>query len=149
MGVIIQSDLKWDANTHYINKKGETSRLLKKTIMEDHRDSSPVSQHPNDSGHPVNYDQVKVLDRESGWFRRSVKEAIHILTSPSDLNHDRGRYTLPRVYHTLLNSEAAGSSRSAASEWCHSLPHRQLVWSSWPDGQWKLTWVKCFVVMKV
>ncbi len=47
---------------------GETSRPLKKRIMEHQRDSSPVSQHTNDSGHPVNYDQVKVLDQESGWF---------------------------------------------------------------------------------
>ncbi len=46
----------------------ETSCLLKKRIMEHQRDSSPVSQHANDSGHPVNYDQVKVLDNESGWF---------------------------------------------------------------------------------
>ncbi len=119
---------------------GETGRPLKR-IMEHQRDSLPVSQHANDSRHPVNYDQVKVLDRESGWFRRGVKEAIHILTSPSDLNQDRGWYTLPRVYHTLLHSEAAGLSCSATSEWRHSLPHRPLVWSSWPDGQWKLTWV--------
>ncbi len=76
----------------------------------------PVSQHANDSGHPVNYDQVKILDRESGWFRRGVKEAFHILTTPSDLNRDRGRYTCPRVYHTLLHSEAVGSSCSATSE---------------------------------
>ncbi len=83
--------------------------------MEHQRDSSPVSQHAKDSGYPVNYDHVKVLDRKSGWFRRGIKESIHILTSPSDLNQDRDRYTLPRVYHTLLHSEAAGSSRSAAS----------------------------------
>ncbi len=95
---------------------GETSRPLKKRIMEYQRDSSPLSQHANDSGHPVNYDQVKVLDWESGWFRRGVKESIHILASTSDLNRDRGRYTLPRVYHTLLHSEAAGSSCSATSE---------------------------------
>ncbi len=127
---------------------GETSRPLKKRIMEHQRDSSPVSQHPNDSGHPVNYDQVKVLNQESGWFRRGVKESIHILTSPSDLNRDRGWYTVLRVYHTLLHSEAAGSSHSAASEWRHCLPHRPLVWSSLPDGQWKLTWVIFFIVKK-
>ncbi len=119
---------------------GETGCPLKKRIMEHQRDSSPVFQHANDSEHPVNYDQVKVLDQESGWFRRGVKEAIHILTNPSDLNHDRGRDTLPRVYHTLLHS--------ATSEWRHSLPHRPLVWPSWPDGQWKHTWVIFFVVMK-
>ncbi len=95
---------------------GETGRPLKKRIMEHQRDSSPISQHAKDSGHPVRYDHVKVLDRESGWFRQGIKEFIHILTSPSDLNQERGRYTLPRVYHTLLYSEAAGSSHSAALE---------------------------------
>ncbi len=53
----------------------ETGCPLKKRIMEHHRDSSPVSQHANDSGHPVNYDQVKVLVREPGWFRRGVKRS--------------------------------------------------------------------------
>ncbi len=72
----------------------ETGCPLKKKIMEHQRDSSPVSQHAKDSGHPVNYDHVKVLDRESGWFRRGIKESIHILKSPSDLNRDRGRYSL-------------------------------------------------------
>ncbi len=91
---------------------GETGRPLKNRIMEHQMDSSPVSQHAKDSRHPVNYDHVKVLDLESGWFRRGIKEYIHILTSPSDLNRDRGRYTLPRVYHTLLHSEADGSSHS-------------------------------------
>ncbi len=70
---------------------GETGHSLKKRIMEHQRDSSPVSQHAKDSGHPVNYDHVKVLDWESGWFRQVIKESIHILTSPSDLNRDRGR----------------------------------------------------------
>ncbi len=95
---------------------GETCRRLKKRIMEHHRESSPVSQHANDSGHPVNYDQVKALYWYSGWFRQGVKEAIHILTSPNDLNHDRCPYNLPTVYNTLLHSEAAGLSHSTASE---------------------------------
>ncbi len=68
------------------------------------------------------------------WYRNSLD-----ITNPSDLNWDRGRYSLPRVYHTLLHSEAVGSSRSIASEWCHSNPHRPLVWSSWPESWWKLT----------
>ncbi len=95
---------------------GENGRPLTKWMMEHHRDSSPVSQHAIDSGHQVNYDQVKVLDRESGSFRQGVKESIHIIISSSGQNLDRGRYTLPRVYHTLLHSETVGSSCSATSE---------------------------------
>ncbi len=76
---------------------------LKKRMMEHYRDSSPVSQHAKGSRYQVNYDQVKVLDCESGWFRWGVKESIHIITSPSDLNQDKGHYTLLRVYHTLLH----------------------------------------------
>ncbi len=41
-----------DCDSGYV---GETSRPLKKRIMEHHRDSSPVYQHVNDSGHLVNY----------------------------------------------------------------------------------------------
>ncbi len=59
----------WDSG--YVD---ETGRPLKKRIIEHQKDSSPVSQHANDSGHPVNYDQVKVLDRESGWFDEVLKK---------------------------------------------------------------------------
>ncbi len=40
----------------------ETGHLLKKRISEHHRESSPVSQHIKDTGHKVNFEQVKVLD---------------------------------------------------------------------------------------
>ncbi len=46
------------------------------------QDSSVGTQHAKDSGHKVNFDQVKVLDRESWWFHRGVKESIHIITNP-------------------------------------------------------------------
>ena len=51
------------------------------------------------------FTDVKVLDREPGWFRRGVKEAIHIEVENSNLNRDRGRYTLPPVYRELLHSQ--------------------------------------------
>ncbi len=83
---------------------GETVRPLKARVKDHQRDPSPVALHAKIRQHNVDYDNVKVLDRETNWFRRGVKEAIQIEVSEADLNRDRGRHTLPRVYRGLLHS---------------------------------------------
>ncbi len=83
---------------------GETARPLRSRITEHHRESSPVGLHSRQERHRVEFDEVQILDRDQGWFRRGVKEAIHIELEGSDLNRDRGRYTLPPpIYKDLLH----------------------------------------------
>ncbi len=81
-----------DCTSAYV---GETARPLRSRISEHHRDSSPVGFHARQELHRVEFDEVQILDREPGWFRRGVKEAIHIEVEGSDLNRDRDCYTLP------------------------------------------------------
>jgi hypothetical protein len=52
------------------------------------------------------WDNVRILDRESDWYRRVVREAIHIRRNPSNLNKDQGRYIHSFIlfpYHTNKN----------------------------------------------
>ena len=40
--------------------------------------SSPVGEHSANFQHDIDWEGVKVLDKEDNWFRRGVKEAINI-----------------------------------------------------------------------
>ena len=83
---------------------GETSRALGTRIKEHTKPSSPVGAHAKDHHHHICFDQVKILDSDQDWFNRGVREAIQIAIKPSDLNRDRGRHTLPRIYRSILHS---------------------------------------------
>ncbi len=44
---------------------------------------------------PLDIDNSKLLDRESRWFQRGVREALRIHSGSPSLNRDRGRHQLP------------------------------------------------------
>ena len=50
----------------------------------------------------IDWDNVKIFDKESDWPRKGVKEAIYIRTKRSDLNKDQGRHRLTKAYNSLL-----------------------------------------------
>ena len=83
---------------------GESARPLKARMDEHHRPSSPVGEHAANSKHDIDWDGVKVLDKEANWFRRGVKEAIQIKRTTSDLNRDRGRHQLHRGFNSIIRS---------------------------------------------
>ena len=70
---------------------GETERSLKPRFQE-HRGTSTVSSevsqhiHIESPGHKVKLDEVKILDRDSRYFERGVKEAVYIRVNQPSLN---------------------------------------------------------------
>ena len=63
---------------------GETQRPLKARIKE-HKTccarsnmENGVAEHSVSKVHAINFEGVEVLDRESGWHRRKIKEALHM-----------------------------------------------------------------------
>ena len=99
-----------DCQSGYV---GETSRSLKTRIKEHSKTSSPVGAHAKEYHHNIQFDQVKILDTDQDWFKRGVREAIQIATQTSDLNRDRGRHTLPRIYRSILHSRDSGLPEEA------------------------------------
>ena len=89
---------------------GESARPLKTRLDEHTRPSSPVGEHSTSLQHDIDWDGVKVLDKEDNWFRRGVKEAINIKRTNSDLNRDRGRHHLPSSYNRLISSRDSSPS---------------------------------------
>ena len=60
-----------------------------------HREVSPVGRHMCQMGHTIDWGGTKILDCKANWFRRGVKEAIHICRRHPDVNLDQGRHQLP------------------------------------------------------
>ncbi|XP_072050085.1 uncharacterized protein [Amphiura filiformis] len=104
-GSIYQIQCK-DWPSQYI---GETKRALGKRVSEHKREPSPVGGHMRSARHSFDPGEVKVLDSDSRWFQRGVKEAVYIAASEPDLNKDQGRHPLPAAYKRLLGSSGLGS----------------------------------------
>ena len=47
---------------------------------------------------------IEIIEKEEDWFKRGVKEAIHIRANNSILNRDKGRHNLPAVYNLSIRS---------------------------------------------
>ena len=96
-----------DCDARYI---GETERPLKARVKEHQRESSPVATHAKAHRHTIDFQKVKVLDQETQWFRRGVKEAIHIEAKGADLNRDKGWHHLAPGYRSLISDLSRGTT---------------------------------------
>ena len=52
--------------------------------------TSAVFEDTNKTRHYPLWDEVKFIDRDSHWYFRKVKEAIHIRLQPNNINRDSG-----------------------------------------------------------
>ena len=95
---------------------GESGQPLAARLKQHHREASPVGRHMRQTGHTIDWEGTKILDREANWFRRGVKEAIHIRRRHPDLNLDQGRHHLPHCWDTLLSQRSRSNERGRSSE---------------------------------
>ena len=103
---------------------GETGRTLA-TRMKDHTTHSTqptaVRDHCRGHGHVISKNNVEVLAREEGWFKRKVCEAIKIKNLQPSINQDQG-FNLPTVYSEILPVSVTRDQSS--DERSHSLDDR-------------------------
>ena len=64
-----------DCEASYI---GETERAFRQRLKEHQKDSSPVGHHMEYNNHKVDTQNIRIVDRDSRWFQRGVREAIQI-----------------------------------------------------------------------
>ena len=76
---------------------GETGRPMQERMKENDKNirlartqNSAVSEHANGTGHKPVWNKTKLIARESHWYTRKVKEAIHIRPNPNNINRDSG-----------------------------------------------------------
>ena len=82
---------------------GESKRSLKSRSDEDKRyvrnydcDKNEIAKHCWEADHNFNWDQKKVIDRESRLIPRKIKETIHSLKNPNHIN--KIFYMLPEIW---------------------------------------------------
>ena len=99
-GVVYQLTCQ-DCEASYI---GEMERTLKQRLKEHQKDSSPVGHHMGYNKNKVDSQNIRIVNRDSRWFQRGVREAIQIRSRSPVLNRDRGRHNLPSFYNTIVRS---------------------------------------------
>ena len=84
---------------------GETARQLG-TRIEEHKKiaSSAIHEHIERTGHRIDWDNIKIIDKEQDTIKRKIKEAIHIKLKKPSLNRDQG-LDLPPIYNQLLSHD--------------------------------------------
>jgi hypothetical protein len=95
-----------DCKKEYI---GETARTLDIRFKEHTArkySNSPLKEHMEATGHKCSMQNVKVIEKEDNWFRRRVKEAIHIRRSRPTVNRDAGM-ELPHIYSQFFTGDTA------------------------------------------
>ena len=114
-GVIYSIKCK-DCDSLYI---GESGRKLEKRLAE-HKSKaasskSAIREHIERSkGHNIDWDNVKVLEREPKDFPRKILEAIHIRTLNPKLNRDKGLELDPVWDNLLATKETRGPSGNSS-----------------------------------
>ena len=83
-------------------KKAYTRSSKKESLTEINK--SAITDHVNQHNHDIDWDSACVIDRESDWKTRTIKEAVHIRTNRQVMNRDEGAHQLSRVYDPLLGS---------------------------------------------
>ncbi len=64
--------------------------------------SSALSEHRLDSSrHHIDWDSTRIIDWETQYFPRKVREAIHIRRQRLEMNRDGG-LELPHIYDRVL-----------------------------------------------
>ena len=115
---------------------GETSQPLRKRLQQHTLGSSvsAVFDHLKASGHKADLEEVKIMDRETRWFERGVKEAIWVRAENPSLNRhggvriklshawDRTIRTLPRKLTSSSTSDDVTSGKSPESRSTTSVP---------------------------
>ena len=86
---------------------GHTGRQIGERLKDWHKSLAPshklsaVAEHFSTTGHIIDWENTKVLDREDREYPRQVREAIYIKKKKPSLNRDQG-LELPSLYNGLL-----------------------------------------------
>ena len=91
---------------------GETDRDFWTRFSEHKRKcmskKSEVAEHIHIKApdHQVDFEQTQILDRDSRWYQRGIREAIYIRAQKPTLNRNAGRYSLPVVWNPIISLHA-------------------------------------------
>lgn len=103
-GGVIYRQMCGDCDKCYV---GETSRRARERKKEHEKDTrevnlrSAISEHCHKVSHRPNFDSFEIVEFESNWRRRRIKESIHIMRNKT-FNRDCG-LSIDRCWRTIIN----------------------------------------------
>ena len=65
---------------------------------------SALTDHSSQLNHVIDWDNVKIMDKDSNDRSRLIKEAIWIRKEGAPMNRDEGAYKLSHSYDSLLTT---------------------------------------------
>ncbi|XP_057296137.1 uncharacterized protein LOC130625075 [Hydractinia symbiolongicarpus] len=87
---------------------GETKRMFKQRVQEHKRavrnadtDKNEIADYSWKNDHVIDWDNKKIIDRESGWKARKVKETINSIDRNTHINREAEVLLLERTYYNL------------------------------------------------
>ena len=81
---------------------GETSRTFGERYKEHLKDPSPIHHHNNQTNHPINHSNFKIIGREGHHLSRYIEESIFIRVNNPTLNNNIGKFNLPHIWDRVL-----------------------------------------------
>ena len=87
-----------DTNSKIDKKYTRSSRVQSTSEV----NKSAITDHVSQENHIIDWEGVKVMDRESQRSVRRVKEAIQIRRHTNNMNRDEGAYQLSHTYDCLV-----------------------------------------------
>ena len=84
---------------------GETKRTVKTRIKEHQKNNNPdavVFQHMSEHSHEFDWNNTKILDYDSNYYKRLISEMIHIKSNKNNINKKEDVKFLNPVYFQLL-----------------------------------------------
>ena len=89
-------------------KKQFTRSTRKQSTSE--LNKSAVTDHCNTKNHLINWDNIKIVCKETNMFKRRVRESIAIRKRRDTMNRDAGAHQLSHAYDRLLRRTVKQSS---------------------------------------
>jgi hypothetical protein len=88
---------------------GQIGRFIKARCKEHMRhiclaqpEKSAVAEHSVNTGHQIDFSNITILDRTSGYMDQVVKEAIHMRLNRKNFNRDNG-FNLSRDWYPITS----------------------------------------------
>ena len=96
---------------------GESCRRLgirieeHKKAVQTYDEANGVAKHAWENSHRPNWEEVKILDRESNWHKRKIKEALHMKLNNNAFSEPS---TLPsNIWLPLLRKSTLSNTKGA------------------------------------
>jgi uncharacterized protein YjbK len=80
-------------------------------VSEKEYNKSAITDHTTQENHVIDWNNIKIVAKESDLRTRQIKEAIWIRKEKSPMNRDEGAYKLSHTYDTLLTTLPPGGAQ--------------------------------------